>query len=86
MGTDSVRRSNLLQQVKRGKPMGAIQFARIFLILLAGAEMFRLISDAHQGKANINMLVSALLLVFILAISAFVFGRNCYWGWAAFAL
>jgi hypothetical protein len=68
MDTDSVRRSKLLQQVKRGK-MGATQWTRLFVMLVAAAEMFGVVWDVHRGKGNFTLLADAIVMIFILAIA-----------------
>ncbi len=69
MDTDSVRRSKLLQQVKRGRQTGATQWARLFVMLVAAAEMFNVVWDVHRGKGNFGLLASAIVMVFILAMA-----------------
>jgi len=73
MDTDSVRRSKLLQQVKRGK-MGATQWTRLFVMLVAAAEMFGVVWDVHRGKGNFTFLASAIVMIFILAIAGIGLG------------
>jgi hypothetical protein len=74
MDTDSVRRSKLLKQVKRGRQMGATQWARLFVILVAAAEMFNVVSDVHRGKGNFSLLASAIVMLFIVAIAGIGLG------------
>ncbi len=74
MDTDSVRRSKLLQQVKRGRRTGATQWARLFVMLVAAAEMFNVVLDVHRGKGNFSLLVSAIVMVFIVALAAIGLG------------
>jgi hypothetical protein len=73
MDTASVRRSKLLQQVKRGR-MGATQWTRLFVMLVAAGEMFNVVSDAHRGKGNFSLLASAIVMIFILAIAGIGLG------------
>ncbi len=74
MASDSVGRSKLLQQVKRGRKTGATQWARLFVMLVAAAEMFNVVSDVHRGKGNFVLLTSALVMVFIVAMAAIGLG------------
>jgi hypothetical protein len=74
MDTDSVRRSKLLQQVKRGRQTGTTQWARLFVMLVAAGEMFDVIWDVHRGKGNLILLANAIVIVFILAIAGIGFG------------
>jgi hypothetical protein len=74
MDTDSVRRSKLLQQVKRGRQTGATQWARLFVILVAAAEMFNVVSDVHRGKGNFSLLANAIVMVFIVALAGIGLG------------
>jgi hypothetical protein len=74
MNADSTRRTKLLQQIKRGRQTGAIQWTRLFVMLVAAAEIFNVVSDVHRGKANINLLADALVIVFILATASIGLG------------
>ncbi len=74
MDTDSVRRSKLLQQVKRGRKTGATQWARLFVMLLAAAEMFDVVLDVHRGKGNFILLASAIVMVFVVAMAGIGLG------------
>jgi hypothetical protein len=74
MDTDSVSRSKLLKQVKRGRQTGATHWTRLFVMLVAAAEMFNVVSDVHRGKGNFSLLVSAIVMVFLLAIAAIGLG------------
>ena len=74
METDSVKRSKLLQQVKRGRQMGATQWTRLFVMLVAAAEMFRVVFDVQRGKGNFSVLISAVVIVFIVAIAGIGLG------------
>ena len=74
MDADSVRRSKLLQQVKRGRQMGATQWTRLFVILVAAAEMFFVVLDVHRGKGNVILLADAMVMIFILAIAGIGLG------------
>ena len=74
MDADSVRRSKLLQQVKRGRQMGATQWTRLFVILVAAAEMFFVVWDVHRGKGNVILLADAMVMIFILAIAGIGLG------------
>jgi len=74
MDTDSVRRSKLLEQVKRGRQRGATQWARLFVMLVAAAEMLNVIRDVHGGKGNFSLLASAIVMVFIVAIAGIGLG------------
>jgi membrane protein YdbS with pleckstrin-like domain len=73
MDTDSVRKHKLLQQVKRGK-MGVTQWTRLFVILVAAAEMFNVVWDVHQGKGSVILLADAIVMIFILAIAGIGLG------------
>jgi hypothetical protein len=72
MDTDSVR-SKLLQQVKRG-PMGATQWTRLVVMLVAAAEIFNVVWDVHRGNGNVSLLADALVMIFILAIAGIGLG------------
>jgi len=74
MDTDSVRRSKLLQQVKRGRQTGATQWARLLVMLVAAAEMFNVVLDVHRGKGNFILLASAIVMVFIVTMAAIGLG------------
>lgn len=73
MGADSVR-SRLLKQVKRGRQTGATQWARIFVMLVATAEMLNVLGDVHRGKGNVSLLAGAMVIIFILAIAGIGLG------------
>jgi hypothetical protein len=72
--TDSVRRSKLLQQVKRGRQMGATQWTRLFVILVAAAEIFNVVWDVRRGKENLSLLADAIVMIFILAVAGIGLG------------
>jgi len=74
MDTDSVRRSKLLQQVKRGRQTGATQWARLFVMLVAAAEMINVVSDVHRGKGTVILLANAIVMVFIVAMAGIGLG------------
>ncbi len=74
MDTDSVRRCKLLHQVKRGRHTGATQWARLFVMLVAAAEMFNVVLDVHRGKGNFILLASAIVMVFIVTMAAIGLG------------
>src|SRR5260370_42155423 len=74
MDTDSVTRGKLLQQIKRGRRTGATQWARLFVMLGAAAEMFNVVSDVHRGKGNFILLANAVVMVFLVAIAAIRLG------------
>ena len=74
MDDDSVKRSKLLEQIKRGRQTGATQWARLFVMLVAAAEMFNVVSDVHRGKGSFVLLASALVMVFIVAMAAIGLG------------
>ena len=74
MDNDSVRRSKLLQQVKRGKQMGATQWTRLFVMLVTAAEMFYVVSDVHRGKGSFALLASAIVALFVVAMAGIGLG------------
>ena len=74
MDTDSVRRSKLLQQVKRGRQTGPTQWARLVVILVAAAEMFNVVLDVPRGKGNFALLANAIVMVFIVAMAGIGLG------------
>ena len=74
MDTDSVRRRKLLQQVKRGRQLGATQWTRLLVMLVAAAEMFNVVSDVHRGKGNFILLATAIVMVFLLAVAGIGLG------------
>ncbi len=74
MDADSDRRSKLLQQVKRGRRTGAIQWTRLFVMLASAAELFNVLLDVFQGKGSVNLLADAVVMVFIVAIAAIGLG------------
>jgi hypothetical protein len=74
MDTDSVRRSKLLEQVKRRRQRGATQWARLFVMLVAAAEMFNVVLDVHRGKGNFALLANAIVMVFIVAMAGIGLG------------
>ncbi len=74
MASDSVGRSKLLQQVKRGRKTGATQWARLFVMLVAAAEMINVVSDVHRGKGTVILLANAIVMVFIVAMAGIGLG------------
>ncbi len=74
MDADSNSRSRLLQQVKRGRQTGAIQWTRLFVMLASAAELFNVVVEVHQGKGSFTLLADATVMVFILAIAAIGLG------------
>lgn len=50
MAIDSVRKSLLLKQIKRGKQTGALLWTRLFVLLGAAAELVFVISAVHSGE------------------------------------
>jgi hypothetical protein len=74
MDADSESRRKLLQQVKRGRRTGAIQWTRLFVMLASAAELFNVVVDVHQGKGDFTLLADAIVMVFILAMAAIGLG------------
>ena len=74
MDSDSVTRSKLLKQVKGGRQTGATQWTRLFVIVVAAAEMVNVVSDVHRGKGNFSLLASAIVMIFIVAIAGIGLG------------
>ena len=74
MNADFTRRAKLLRQIKRGRQTGALQWTRLFVMLVAAAEMFNVVSDVHRGKGNFSLLASAIVMVFIVAMAAIGLG------------
>jgi len=66
MAIDSVRRSQLLKQIKRGRN-GATQWTRIFLLLVTAGVVAIVQLDVFKGKENFHLLASALVMLFLLA-------------------
>jgi hypothetical protein len=75
MDPDSGRRNKVLQQVKRGRQMGATQLTRLFVILVTAAEMFNVVSDVHRGRGNFILLANAIVMLFILAMAGIGLGH-----------
>jgi hypothetical protein len=69
METDSVRRSKLLQQVKRGRQTGPTQWARLVVMLVAGLEVSNVVWDVNRGKGNLILLTGAIVIIFIVAMA-----------------
>jgi hypothetical protein len=69
METDSVRRTKLLQQVKRGRQMGAMRLVTLFVMIVASAQLFYILSDVDRGKGSFGLLAAAMVGLFILAIA-----------------
>ena len=74
MAIDSARRIQLLKQIKRGKQTGAIQWTRLIVMLVAGVEMFSLVSDVNRGRGSLGLVADAVVMVFILAVAAMGLG------------
>ncbi len=74
MNADSTRRTKLLQQIKRGRQTGATQWTRLFVMLVSAAEMFIVVLAVYRGKGNFSLLVSAIVIVFGLAMAAIGLG------------
>jgi hypothetical protein len=74
MDTDSGGRGQLLQQVKRGRQTGTTQWARLFVMLVAAAEMFNVVWDVYRGAGTFSLLASAMVMVFIVAIAGIGLG------------
>lgn len=43
-------------------------------MLVAAAEMFNVVSDVHRGKGNFDLLASAIVMIFILAVAGIGLG------------
>ena len=74
MVVDSVRKSQLLKQIKRGRQTGATQWTRIIVMLVAAVELFNVISDIHRGKGSLGLVADAVVMVFIVAVAAMGLG------------
>lgn len=74
MPMDSAKKSELLKQIKYGRRMGALNWARILLISVAAWEIIQLVEDTHHGKGNLVLVVDGLVMVFILAVAAMGLG------------
>ena len=76
MAIDSVRKSKLLKQIRRGKQTGAIQWVRLLVMVGAAIEMFR-VNDVvlRQGKGSFALLATATGVVFLVAIAAIGLGQ-----------
>jgi hypothetical protein len=76
MAIDSVRRSQLLKQIKRGRSWGAIQLTRLFVILVAAIELLG-VNEAvfRQGKGSFGLLATSIVMVFLVAIAAIGLGQ-----------
>jgi uncharacterized oligopeptide transporter (OPT) family protein len=75
MNMDSATRSKLLKQIKRGRLTGAVQWVRLFVIVGATVEMFRVNEAVRQGKGNFALLTAAIGMVFLVAVAAIGLGQ-----------
>jgi hypothetical protein len=63
-----------LQQVQRGRQTGATQWMRLLVMLGSAAELLNVVLDVHRGRGNFTLLVSAIVVVFIVAMAAIGLG------------
>jgi hypothetical protein len=70
MAIDSDRRIQLLKQIKRGKQTGAILWTKLIVILVAGVEMFSLVSEVNRGRGSLWLVADGVVMVFIVAVAA----------------
>ena len=76
MAIDSVRKSKLLKQIRRGKQTGAIQWVRLLVVVGAAIEMFRVNEVVlRQGKGSFALLTTAIGVVFLVAVAAVGLGQ-----------
>jgi len=74
MDNEVVRRHELLQQVKRGRQTGLLQWTRLFVILVSAVEVATLVLDVHRGRGTVTLLADGIVMVFILAMAAMGLG------------
>jgi hypothetical protein len=75
MAMDSVRKNQLLKQIKRGRQAGAIQLVRLFVIVGATIELVRVNEVVmRQGKGSFALLTTTIGMVFLVAIAAMGLG------------
>jgi hypothetical protein len=74
MDSDAVRRHELLQQVKRGRQTGVLQWTRLFVILVSAVELANVVLDVHRGRGTLTLLADAIVMVFIVAMAAIGLG------------
>jgi len=76
MAIDSVRRSQLLKQIKRGRKAGGIQLTRLFVIVVGAIELFGVNEVVlRQGKGSFALLATSIVMVFLVAVAAIGLGQ-----------
>jgi hypothetical protein len=74
MEIHSATRTKLLQQVKRGRRTGAMQWTVLFVMLASAAELVMVVRDVHGGRGTLTLVVDVIVMVFILAMAAIGLG------------
>src|SRR5260370_7965667 len=69
MEIDSATRTKLLQQVKRGRRTGAMQWTVLFVMLASAAELVLVVRDVHGGRGALTPLGGVTVIVFIPALT-----------------
>ena len=76
MDLDADAKRKLLNRIRHGKPMGAAQWTRVFVIVGAAIEL-SLVNELvlREGRGSFGVLSTALVMVFIVAVAGIGLGQ-----------